>query len=153
MRPVAFIDLDNCISNDKWRWCLFDLHRPLPNDRYWRYHDACDRDMYHNSDVINLIRRTHDLVVATSRPEVVRYKTHRWLNRWAIPTVQCFMRPNDNHEPSTVLKKRMLDWAREQGFDVQWAIDDRTDILDMYADEGVRVCQRVFINEPEYTHP
>lgn len=153
MRPVAFVDLDNCISDDKWRWPLFDLHLPKPNDRYWRYHDACEGDLHDNAHVIRELSARYDLCVATSRPEVVRHKTHNWLRKWNINTLQVFMRPNDNHEPSTVLKKRMLDWAREQGFDVQCAIDDRSDILDMYADEGVRICRRVFINTTEITHP
>lgn len=153
MKPVAFIDLDNCISDDKWRWCLFDLHLPAPNDRYWRYHDACDGDLHLNSHVIRELRGRYDLVVATSRPEVVRHKTHHWLRKWGIPSLQVFMRPNDNHDPSPILKRKMLEMAREQGFDVQYAIDDRSDILDMYADEGVRMCRRVFINPAENIHP
>jgi len=36
---------------------------------------------------------------------------------------------------------------------VRYAIDDRVDILDMYADEGVSICRRIFINEPEVIHP
>lgn len=153
MTPAAFVDLDNCISNDKWRWPLFDLHLPMPNDRYWRYHDACEGDLHENGDIIRLLAPRYTLLVATSRPEVVRGKTMRWLGKWNVPVAKAYMRPNDNHEPSTVLKRRMLDQARLDGYDVHYAIDDRLDILDMYADEGVRICRRVFINQEEYTHP
>lgn len=149
---VAVIDLDNCISEDKWRWPLFDLHLPIINDRYTRYHEACESDTYQNTHVIRDLARRHKLIVFTSRPESVRHKTQRWLNRWRVPVIGMFMRPNDNHEPSTILKRSML-LALPSHLKVRYAIDDRVDILDMYADEGVNTCQRVFIHEPEIKHP
>lgn len=149
---VAVIDLDNCISDDKWRWPLLDLHLPLPNERYARYHDACDRDMHANEHVVRELSRRFKIIVFTSRPECVRYKTQRWLNRWRIPNIGLFMRPDDNHEPSVLLKRQML-LALPPHLKVRYAIDDRVDILDMYADEGVFTCQRVFIHEPEDVHP
>lgn len=149
---VAVVDLDNCISDDKWRWGMFDLHLPIINERYQRYHEACESDMHANDDVIRHLARQHKLIVFTSRPESVRIKTQRWLNRWRIPNIGLFMRPNDNHEPSVPLKRQML-LALPQHLKVRYAIDDRVDILNMYADEGVNTCQRVFINEPEIKHP
>lgn len=153
-RDVAIIDLDNCISDDKWRWSLFDLHRPIINERYERYHEACESDSYSNSDVIKSLARQFTLVAFTARPESVRIKTRRWLNRWRVPAAGLFMRPNDNHESSVNLKREMLNELRtDTGLKIFYAIDDRVDILDMYADEGVNICQRVFINEPEIAHP
>lgn len=149
---VAIVDLDNCISDDKWRWNMFDMHLPLPNDRYSRYHDACESDAHANANVIRDLSRRYKLIVFTSRPECVRHKTQRWLNRWRIPNVGMFMRPNDNHEPSVPLKRQML-LALPHHIRPRYAIDDRVDILDMYADEGVSICQRVIINNPEHTHP
>ena len=153
MKPVALIDLDNCISDDRWRWPMFDLHLPIVNERYQRYHAACEADLHDNSHVIQRLRYRYDLIVATSRPESVRHKTQLWLRKWNIPTKRIFMRPDDNHQPSPTLKAWMLDQAREEGFNVHYAIDDRADILDMYADEGVRICRRVFINNIENIHP
>lgn len=149
---IAIIDLDNCISEDNWRWPLFDLHLPLPNDRYTRYHNACEGDAYQNADVIRDIARSHDLIVFTSRPEVVRSKTQRWLNRWRVPAVGVYMRPNDNHDSSTVLKRKML-LSLPSHLKPTFAIDDRHDILDMYASEGVNVVQQVIIHQPEVNHP
>jgi len=149
--PAAIIDLDNCISDDKWRWPLFDLHLPLPNDRYTRYHEACSLDLFRNEQVIRDLSWRYKLVVFTSRPESVRTKTRQWLDFWKVPAVQLLMRPENNHEGSVVLKERMLH-NLDPMFDVQYAIDDRSDILAMYADNGVRICRRVFINETEIVH-
>lgn len=152
---AVVVDLDNCISDDKWRWPLFDLHLPVINERYTRYHDVCDHDEHRNADVVRELNRMYSgrLIVFTSRPECVRGKTERWLRNWRVPYSALFMRPDDNHEPSTILKRRMLTEWLDKSYNVVHAIDDRVDILEMYADEGVRICQRVFIHEPEHTHP
>lgn len=151
---AAAIDLDNCISDDKWRWPLFDLHKPVINERYTRYHEACDRDLHQNSFVLRELKRRYGrLIVFTSRPESVRHKTQRWLDKWNIPVTAMLMRPDDNHEPSTILKRRMLTEWLDKDFHIRHAIDDRVDILNMYSEEGVAIVQRVFINEPEIIHP
>jgi hypothetical protein len=149
---AAVIDLDNCVSDDKWRMSLCQLHHEQPNDRYWEYHAACDRDIMANRDVVKRLAENHALLVFTSRPEVVRTKTVIWLERWRLPVARIWMRPNDNQDPSTILKRKMLEEAREW-FNVVHAIDDRVDILNMYAEAGVQTCQRVFIHEPEIIHP
>lgn len=154
MKPEACaIDLDNCISDDKWRWCLFELDQPIINDRYQRYHEACHADYYRNDDVIRRLHAKYgNLIVFTSRPESVRAKTESWLLMHNVPVTRVMMRPNDNHEGSVIIKHQMLVEARAD-YTINGAIDDRIDILDMYADAGVRYCQHVQINSPEFTHP
>ena len=148
----AIIDLDNCISDDKWRWPLFQLDLPVINERYQVYHDACEADLYQNSFVVRELAAKYKLLAFTARPESVRFKTQRWANRWRIPLNGLFMRPNNNHEGSIPLKRKML-LSLPHTANVRYAIDDRCDILGMYADEGVATCQRVFIHEPEIIHP
>ena len=149
---VAFVDLDNCISDDKWRWELFDLHLPIINERYQRYHEACESDLYQNSFIIRELAQKASIIIATARPESVRIKTQRWLNRWRVPHIRLLMRPNNDHRSSIPLKRDMLR-SLPEGFKVRYAIDDRIDILDMYADEGVSICRHVSINQPEIQHP
>lgn len=149
----AVIDLDNCISDDAWRMHLCELHHTAPNDRYHKYHAQCEGDLYRNSWIVReLARKYKALFVFTSRPEEVRFKTQRWLNRWRVPVNGIIMRPTDNHEPSTVLKERMLKEMLDEKYKVRYAIDDREDILKMYADNGIQT-QKVFINHPEIIHP
>lgn len=152
IKPTAIIDLDNCISDEKWRQHLCQLDLFKPNDRYWAYHEACPRDTRQNAHVVEELARNYTLVVFTARPECVRRKTERWLKKWNVPYDLLCMRPNDNHEPSVPLKRQML-LTLPAEYDVQYAIDDRMDVLDMYADEGVRVCRRVSVNPMEIEHP
>lgn len=153
IKSAAIIDLDNCIANDQWRLNLIQHHHEVPNDRYWDYHDRCDLDDHPNPHVIfNLTRRVDHLIVFTSRPEKVRLKTSQWLSRWGIPISHLMMRPDDNMMPSVDIKKLMLNWLPAE-YEVQYAIDDRNDILDMYRANGIRSVERVFIYEPEIIHP
>jgi hypothetical protein len=150
-RAVSLIDLDNCVSEDKWRWPLFELHLEKPNDRYVKYHDACESDPHRNNDILRNFARDSDLIVFTSRPEAVRVKTQRWLNRWRIPVIGIFMRPDDNQDPSVILKRKFYE-ALPRHYNVLRAIDDREDILNMYDFFGIPT-QQVIIHQPEVAHP
>lgn len=153
-RPYAIIDLDNCISDDAWRMHLCEMHHPKPNDRYWKYHDACHLDQHENSDIIREIAARHRILVFTSRPEIVRHKTESWLWKWRIPHEHLLMRPNDSHTPSVDLKREMLNHARSIiQSEIVHAIDDRLDILTMYEQEGIISVRQVLIHQPKVVHP
>lgn len=152
MKQAAIIDLDNCVSDDKWRLHMIEEHHEQPNDRFWAYHDSCHLDKHGNANVIANLRYNYRLLVFTSRPEIVRGKTECWLQKWDIPHDLLFMRPNDNHMTSVDMKRLMLSWVPD-GYNITHAIDDRHDILEMYRSKGIQSTQRVFIYEPELIHP
>jgi hypothetical protein len=151
-KPAAIIDLDNCVSNDRWRLHLIQPHHPKPNDRFWEYHEACYMDIHDNRLVVADLSYRYRLLVFTSRPEAVRKKTEEWLAKWKIPHDLLYMRPDDNHMTSVEMKKLMLSWLPAD-YVVEHAIDDRHDILDMYRSQGIPSTQRVYIYEPEMVHP
>jgi len=148
--PVAIIDLDNCISDEKWREHLCEMHHPNPNDRYWNYHAACGGDQPANIELVNALARNHFIFIFTSRPEVARTDTVLWLHKHRIPYMKLCMRSNTSIETSVEVKRKML-LAIPEGFKAFCAIDDRQDILDMYASYGI-FTRRVFIHEPEINH-
>jgi hypothetical protein len=150
--PAAVVDLDNCISDDLWRHKFMELHLPMPNDRYAKYHEQCHFDTFLNRQAMRDLSWRYKIIIITSRPEAVRMQTEGWLRKWNIDTSLVLMRPDDNHEGSVDLKRKLLRSIPDT-FQVQHAIDDRVDILDMYADEGICRVQRVFIHTTEQAHP
>lgn len=148
-KPAAIIDLDNCISNDEWRMKLIRDEGVHPWERFYDYHQACYLDEYQNGDVVTNLQRNHTLIVFTARPELVRRDTVVWLRQNRIPVEVLLMRPNDCHTTSVALKEHMLLSLDQSVYDVRVAIDDRTDVLGMYADNGVPQCRRVFIHNVE----
>lgn len=148
MKRAAIIDLDNCISDDQWRLKYIEMHHEQPNDRYWEYHERCIGDVYLNRHIIDQLSETHCLLIFTSRPETVRFKTESWLNAARITYDLLYMRPIADHSPSVELKRQML--ARlPADYQVEVAIDDRQDVLEMYRQQGISVAQRIFIYEPK----
>jgi len=147
-KPSAIIDLDNCISDDFWRIRFIDLSHPVINDRYHQYHSRCHLDL--PGDTVAQVRElalTHTLLVFTSRPEAVRRQTLQWLQEWHVKAEEVYMRPNDCHLHSIELKEIMLSKARDKGYAPEYAIDDRQEILKVYADNGVPRVKRVFIHD------
>lgn len=146
---IAVIDLDNCISDEGWRH-----HHAISNaEHHWdHYHRECYRDRPANLHIVKqLVTNGYEIVVFTARPTYYMDETVSWLNEHSINFKRLYMRPMHNFESSVAVKKLMLDQLRaEFGQDcVKVALDDRLDILEMYADSGVPVCWRVFIHPPE----
>jgi len=145
----CIVDLDNCVSDDHWRLELINLELPVINDRYKLYHEYCHLDTPGESrDYVLELAKRYKLIVFTSRPEAVRSKTLHWLEKWNIPTTQLFMRYDNDHRSSVLIKRTMLRMARQyHNCNVQFAIDDRQDILDMYLAEGVPSVKRIALRD------
>ena len=142
---IAIIDLDNCISDDAWRLHMFELHKQDVDARYRNYHQHCGYDEIGNVHTLKAILRRYQIYIFTARPEQYRALTEKWLAFHGVDYKKLFMRGNDDHRCSVEVKRDMLN-ALPNKQDVVFAIDDRSDILAMYADEGIKMCMRVFIN-------
>jgi hypothetical protein len=149
MKPLAIIDLDNCVSNDFWRLSKIDLSHEVVNDRYWDYHEACDKDVPGQVQLmyVRQLAKNYRLLVFTSRPSCVREKTERWLRKWGIPYERLYMRADDDHNSSVNVKLGFYKMAKLD-FDpceIEVAIDDREDILSLYRELGIPRVERIFI--------
>lgn len=149
-RPVVIIDLDNCFSDDKWRWEHFELHRETNHERYLKYHELCHRDVPgHTIRHLQRLISMGDLAVFTSRPECVSVQTVQWLLKFDIEVSYMRMRRNDDNRTSVDIKRSMLHEFRKDNprFRVVHAVDDRIDILQMYLAEGVSSVEKIIIHE------
>lgn len=142
---VAIIDLDNCISDDHWRTHMFELEKQDVDARYRNYHQHCGLDEIGNVYTIAQLLKHHNIYIFTARPEAYREMTIKWLEHNGVAWEKLFMRGNNDHRCSVEVKRNMLNSLPDKS-SVVTAIDDRSDILAMYADEGVKICMRVFIN-------
>ena len=147
MRRIQIIDLDGCIADDRHRRKHIDpalaqnRHPSVleARDAMWdRYHKECFLDPLANIDKI--VER--QVVVLTGRPLRHYEATRMWLTEVAyISPLYIIMRNNQDHSPSVDLKRRMvyglLD-ANSYGVhrdELVLAIDDRSDVVEMYKAE------------------
>lgn len=157
------IDIDNCISDDKWRMQHVSHAIEDLDERYYTYNISCHNDqpcMKNINQLALLVAMGAYPVFITARPEMVRAETLQWL-RVNIPfdfdgICDLMMRPPNDKRPSPELKPALLqDWINANFtehspehkvpysyFNKDWVLccfDDRQDVLDAYAAQGYRV--------------
>jgi hypothetical protein len=151
------IDLDGCISDDRWRRHLIESPvdgRWSNQTRFENYHSCCVRD-----NLVNAHEIRYDLkhIVLTGRPVRWRQPTEDWLWETAniVPHI-LIMRNNEDLAPSPELKERMCGWLWEPNLmygvrkeEIVEAIDDRQDIVSMYHKLGL-VARVVRIGDEEH---
>lgn len=160
MKSLYLIDLDNCISDDRWRRVPHLEHRPDgtfatpggvpvadPDGYYHHYNCRAYQDEPVNLHILKgaLSVETDDaeLLIVTARPEKYRPITEQWLRDKCgvhIHSDNILMRPEGNHSPSPELKVNLVnDWITDNLLEDYvfsaikiFAYDDRADVLFAY---------------------
>jgi Leu/Phe-tRNA-protein transferase len=131
---MNIIDLDGCISDDRWR-------RARIKDAGWPvYHALCDLDKLINAQVV--WPHLTDFVIITGRPEAFREKTEIWLAKQKLPAPRAIFMRTD-HRPSVEIKREQLHKLQMYQHKIEYAFDDRLDICEMYKREGVQHVYRL----------
>lgn len=136
MRKIQLVDLDGCISDDRWRRELI-REEGDPFDRFHAYHLGLHRDAAVN---LHEIDPDLDVVVVTARPCLYAEMTLDWLREVAgIQPRYILHRNNHDHRPSVEVKREQVGWLFSYNLnynvnpeDIAAAIDDREDIINMY---------------------
>lgn len=140
---AAIFDLDGCVSDDEWRFCL--VRESLDHDKRWDdYHRASVMDQP-LKEGMSLLRRLMtcgiSIVFITARPERWRTITQNWLDAETRETNDgkyfLFMRGDGDHGSSVQIKRRIAaDIIQVVGNEkVVSAYDDREDVVSMYHNE------------------
>jgi hypothetical protein len=114
--PVRYSlwDLDNCLTDEKWRTPLIDWHLD-GNERYNRYDEQMYKDAPANLGTWHLITQLSHPIFVTGRRERWRELTVSWIKRnlraggtQYLHKPAVFMRPNDNSMRPVELKRMIL---------------------------------------------
>jgi len=128
---MILIDIDGCISDDRWRLPLIDH---TAQDPWHDYHVAAEHDEPANLHVI-----TEPAIALTAMPARYAEIRRRWLRQHAPAVVRVVMRPDGDHSSSPILKRNMLRFVRGQfpSERIRAAYDDRADVVSMYRRAGI----------------
>jgi len=155
MQTYQIIDLDGCISDDRWRRNLIQPSL-IGQARFDAYHDLCHKDLALN---LNAVIPGHAIIVITGRPTRVRERTEVWLREVAgLQISLMIMRNDDETKPAPDLKRMMVSWlfdANLYGFlpeQVVSAIDDRADVVELYRRDFGLNSRVVRIGDEEHEH-
>lgn len=142
---MIILDLDGCLSDDRWRRKY--IGKPLcdGDDPFTRYHSLCLMDKAANHK--DFLPR-NDVIIITSRPQRYEALTRQWLGRYSLKPEMLIMRPNDNHEDSATFKRKAAVVLLATGHAIDSAYDDRQSVVDVYRSLGMR-SSLLFIGEPQ----
>ncbi len=103
------------------------------------------------ADWVRQLASDHRIVIMTGRPEQYRRVTIAWLERFAIPWDELYMRPVGDHRPDYIVKREMLNALGEARNRVEFVIDDRPAVCDMWRQAGLK-CHQVGTGDgsPDY---
>jgi phosphoglycolate phosphatase-like HAD superfamily hydrolase len=102
---LAVFDVDGVVADVRHR-----LHH-LERGRSWhRFFDAASDDplLPEGARLVADLRRSHDIVWLTGRPEWLRSVTERWFAEHGLPTDELHMRPDGDYRPAAAYKLSVL---------------------------------------------
>lgn len=81
------------------------------------------------------------IIVLSGRDSVCRTKTMEWLGMFDIPYDKLFMRPKGDMRKDSIVKKEIFDKRIKNKYDVQFVLDDRNQVVEMWRNIGLTCLQ------------
>ena len=91
--------------------------------------------------IISALGRTHKIILMSGRDGSVRGKTEEWLNRNNIFYDSLYMRAPGDTRNDFIIKKELYDTEIKGKYNVQFVLDDRNQIVDMWRGLGLTCLQ------------
>lgn len=139
MSVLYVVDIDGTLAD------LSDRLRFIQNEhKDWdAFFDNCDEDkpIWDVITVIQSLGREARIIYVTGRPERVRIKTFRWLNRYNLPPGQLIMRKDGDHRPDTEAKKELVESLLAQGERISGVFENRPAVCRLWRSMGFTVFQ------------
>lgn len=94
---------------------------------------------HRSADIMN--EHPTEIILLSGRDSVCRSETIRWLRENGIPYDKLFMRaPGDNRKDS-IVKRELFDKFIADRYNIQFILDDRQQVVDMWRAMGLKVLQ------------
>ena len=90
---------------------------------------------------IALQKAGHRIIIATGRNRSQRAITLKQLFANGLVFEQIYMRSDNDYRQDYVLKKELLQKMRANGFNPKMVFDDRSSVIQMWRDEGLKAIQ------------
>jgi len=136
-KPKAFlVDIDGTLAH------MRDYRGPFD----WAKVDKDDVDSI-IADIVNTLTDNYSwtghpvytAIVMSGRDESCRDLTQTWLHFHGIQHDHLFMRPANDMRPDNIVKAELFDNYVRDNFDVQFVIDDRRQVVEMWQRMGLKV--------------
>lgn len=137
MKKCIIVDIDGTLSNCDHRQPFL---RQTPKD--WKsFHERCSLDTLNNWCMTMLTKysNSHTIILVSGRVDESRLDTLNWLTHYNVPFHLLYMRGPGDHRDDTILKKEIYETRIKEFFEVDFVLDDRRRLADMWRAQGL-VC-------------
>lgn len=140
-KKTILFDIDGTIADIEHRRGFLDGDRPD-----WNKFNAAMGDDTPNWPIVSLYKtlwqsEVYDLIFVTGRNEKFRAVTEQWLVWNEIPFSRMLMRANKDHRADHIVKEEILDRLVAQGTVIEFTVDDRQQVVDMWRRRGITCLQ------------
>lgn len=138
-KKAVIFDIDGTLADIHHRRVY--LEEDPPN---WRKFNDFMGDDTPNGPVLSLYRTlwtsgNYDMILASGRSERYRSITERWLIWNEIPFGRLVMRVDGDYRADNLIKQDIHDRLLSEGKSIEFVVDDRQQVVDMWRRNGV-VC-------------
>lgn len=140
-KKTILFDIDGTIANIAHRRGYLDGERPD-----WARFNAEMGEDTPNHPVVALYHTLWDsglyeMIFLTGRCETFRAVTEQWLTWNEIPFTRMLMRPNKDNRADHLIKEELLDRLLSEGAVIEFVVDDRQQVVDMWRRRGITCLQ------------
>lgn len=138
---VIIVDIDGTVAD-----CTHRLHYIEGTNRnYKAFYDELNFDspIWHIIRLVRQLAKNPEYLIyfVTGRPDTHREETLEWLSMVGIIPDELHMRSGGDYRKDFIVKQEILNRIREKGKLVEFAIDDRQSVVDMWRKNDVPCLQ------------
>lgn len=93
--------------------------------------------------VMAMKKQQYTVIIFSGRDGVCRTETINWLSDNRIHYDKLFMRDEGNNEKDAIIKRRLFDTYIKDKYDIQFVLDDRNQVVDMWRKDLGLTCLQV----------
>ena len=137
MRKIVIFDIDGTLADNSERRELLTGEYPDWDVFFEKMGE--DKPIEPIANLFSILYNSgkYLMCIFSGRPERFRVLTEQWLTWNGIAAVPLFMRKNGDHRPDDIVKEEMLHSLIADGESIEFVVDDRQAVVDMWRKNGI----------------
>jgi predicted kinase len=140
MTKAVYLDLDGTLCN-----CEHRRHHVETGNWPGFFAGMCDDTIItHTETALRALHAAgYAIIIGSARPDENNYRqmTTEWLDRHNIPYSAIYLRDGGDYRKDSIVKVEILERMLNDGWDIQFAFDDRDQVVRAFRDYGLPVFQ------------
>lgn len=102
-----------------------------------------DEPNYHITEMVTALSDQYKILIVSGRPDSCEEETRAWLDAHFVPYDDIFMRQDGDYRKDSIIKRELYEAHIAPDYDVQFVLDDRDQVVEMWRRELNLPCLQV----------